>query len=63
MRAPEHYHRCGNPVCSVSWICYASNCDSKELCDACERRRFETWMEQRGLTVSQPVLPELEESR
>ncbi len=54
----QHYHRCQG--CEYSWTCYSATCDAYALCEDCEKARFEQVMEQRGFTVSQPDLPELD---
>ncbi len=58
----QHYHRCLNPECQESWLCQRVNCGLDEHCDACERQLFEDYMDRRGFTVSQPTIPELEET-
>ena len=53
-----HHHKCTNPECEESWICARTDC-TEELCEVCEQRRFEDYMDRRGLTVSQPDLEEM----
>lgn len=58
----QHYHRCRNQECDVTWICQHVNCGTEEFCDACERRHFEAYHEARGFTTSQPELEMEKES-
>ena len=56
----QHYHRCLNPECQESWLCQRPSCGTDDLCEVCERQRFEDYHDRRGFTVSQPEIPELE---
>lgn len=60
MTSQQHHHRCPYAGCEESWLCQSASCSNHDLCDACERRQFEDYAEQRGWTISQPELPELE---
>lgn len=58
----QHYHRCKNQDCTECWLCSRVNCGTDEMCDACERRQFDEYHEQRGFTVAQPTIPEIAEA-
>lgn len=53
----SHRHYCEG--CEYTWNCGRTDCGRHDLCDDCERAHFEAYMERRGLTVSQPEIPEL----